>query len=132
MAVAEKYRIEVKGLKEIQHKLEDSELLKDTWQKGMEAVGVIGEQFAITFAPMKSGRTIAKMSHRVQKKPVPLYAIVKTTARSNRGYSYPRLHEYSRRSPHYGWMYRAMVASKGLWEGVLSKTADDIERKWGD
>lgn len=128
--MAEKYSVEVKGLKEIKGKLEDSELLKGTWTKGMDAIGVIGQNFAIKFAPMKRGATIAKMSYRVQRRPIPLYVVVKTTARSPKGYSYPRLHEYSRRSPHYGWMYRAMQASKGLWSGVMDSTAKEIERKW--
>lgn len=126
-----KYQIEIRGMKEILGKLDDNEVWQEPWQKGMEAIGVIGQNRAVEFAPMKRGTTIARMSHRVQKKPIPLYVVIKTTARSAKGYSYPRLHEYYRRSPHYGWMYKAMQASKGLWSGVMDTTARQIESKWG-
>lgn len=130
-ALAQKFSIELEGLKHIVTELTDSEVYREPWQQGMDALGKVAQQFAIQAAPLFKGPTIAKMAYRVQNKPIPLYVVVKTTAKNPKsGYGYPRLLEYTTKWRHLGWMVNAIKNSRSVWGGVLDGVATKIAAKW--
>lgn len=127
-----KFSVRIVGMEELIEKLKAENLYAEPWTQAMDALGRVGEQFAIRAAPMFRGTTIARMTYRVDKRPVPLYAVVKTTARNPKNhYGYARLQEYWSRSPHFGWMVEAIKSSRSVWEPILEDCARKIERRWG-
>lgn len=72
----------ITGLNEIRQKLADpqNQLLARPWAEAMEQIGVIGQREATAGAPSKSGQTVAKMFHRTQSKPMPMWVAIGTKA----------------------------------------------------
>lgn len=118
-------------LKEIKRKLDEDHLLAEPLRAFLRDVGELAESFAISRAPMHSGQLINKMQFKVQNKPLPLYVVIKTTARNPRNqYRYPRRLEYDRRSRHYSWFFKAITASRAGWGGLMDRAAKGVEAQW--
>lgn len=78
-----KIGVEVPKLEQFQRRVKriESDVIAPPWREGMEAIGVVGQNLAIRAAPIgPSGRTIAKMYHRVQRRAFPLWVKVATNA----------------------------------------------------
>ncbi len=125
-----KFGIAIPKLKDFTKVLDGHDLYAEPWTDAMKTVAHLGEQYAIQSAPLLSGKTIAKMSSKVQNKPVPLYAVIKTTARSPKGYRYPRLLEFAAKWHHKGWMRNAIKNSANAWPAIMNKAAQQIAAKW--
>jgi hypothetical protein len=115
----------------------DNEAYGAPWKKMMETLGEVAENVAALEAPVgDTGQTVARLYHKVQDKPVPLWVRIGTTARRTsrkypRGYPYPKRINYDPRSPHRGWMQRAGERAKRLIGPLLDRTAREIEARWG-
>lgn len=140
-----KFSVSVAGFKEMDRKLKTAfddgdSLLAEPWRDALDNMGKLGEQSAIAGAPLgPSGRTIARMGYRVQKAAMPRYVVVKTTAKSSRGYPYPRLQEYSPfaqsryrkgQNRNRNWFFKAIQRIFPTVETRLQQTAREIEAKW--
>ena len=129
--MTEKAKIEVPKLPALMRLLNGNELYAAPWKKALLAIANVTEQLAIARAPLRGGQTIAKMSYKVQNRPVPHYFVVKTTARNPRNrYPYPKLQEYWGRSRHQGWFRGAFTGARGAWEGLLDRAAEEIKSIW--
>ena len=87
-------------------KLRHEELLAGPWTAAMRQVEQIARHAWMGVAPRgKTGLLRAKIATRIQAKPVPKWARIKTTAARTTGtrwkrYRYPRRLEYDKRSRH--------------------------------
>jgi hypothetical protein len=115
----------------------ENEVYGPPWKKMMETLGEVAENVAALEAPVgETGQTVARLYHKVQDKPVPLWVRVGTSARRSsrkypRGYPYPKRINYDPRSPHRGWLERAGERAKRLIDPLLDRTAREIEARWG-
>ena len=131
MPVAERFTITVTPLRRMVKFLQGNELYAEPWRGALKSIAELAENFVITRAPIRTGRLVAQMSHRVQAKPVPLYAVVKTTARNPRTrYGYARRLEFDPRLHHLAFFRDAVQASRGAWNTLLSRAASEIESRW--
>lgn len=129
--MAEKVFFTIPKLPQFVAFLRSDDLFKGPWKKALDDVGTVTEQLAINRAPLFSGQTIAKMTHKVQNKPIPLYVVVKTTARNPRNrYLYPRRVEYSPRSRRRGWFRGAWNTAQTAWDGIFKRATDEMGQMW--
>lgn len=152
MAAGLKMSINIKGFKETERILNTEELAGPPWRTFMEAVGALGADAIRAGAPMRSGLTINRTSHKVQNKPLPRYSVFKTSALKRGkaypgGYPYPRITNYSpyamnrvgkdgarvstKPNPNRGWFERSIKRVERGVEALLQHAADDIARRWG-
>ena len=155
------YGIDLVGLEAIRRKLVPDHLLHPPYRAALETVGRIAEQVIRSGAPRgATGQLAAKLTHRLDAKPVPAYVVIRTTATakrpagsratemtasgkrrrvtftSKRGgrwsypYSYPGRLEFDPRSPRKGWMKRGRDAAIGRLGSVLASLANAIERRF--
>ena len=130
-AAPPKILFEWHDLKDIKRKLDEDHLLAEPLRTFLRDVGELAESFAIAHAPMRTGLLINKMMFKVQRKPLPLYVVIKTTARNPRNqYRYPRRLEYDKRSRHYGWFLKAITASTQSWAALMDRAAKGVEEQW--
>ena len=130
-----KLKVEVEGFRKLRRKLNGDALLAEPWSAAMKRVGEIGVAAGRSSAPTGStGQLRAKLAARVQAKPMPKWAAVRSTAtRSSakyRRYGYPKRLEYDPRSRHRGWLRGAINRAWSRIESVLSGAAREIEREW--
>lgn len=130
-----KLKVEVQGYRELRRKLRGDDLLAGPWSDAMKKIGEIGVAAGRSAGPRgETGQLVAKLTSRVQAKPMPRWAAVRTTAsRSSaryRNYRYPKRLEYDPRSKHKGWLRGAINQAWSRIEGVLNGTAREIEREW--
>lgn len=136
MAGAIRFRLE--GLQRIQKLLRspDRELWADDYRQMLE------ESAANVVSAMRphmprgaTGRLAARLQFRVQKRPIPRWAVVKTTAtRSSaryRRYSYPRRLEFDPKSRHANFYLTAFKRSAGSVQAAVTAFARKVERRWG-
>lgn len=148
-----KFSVSLSGFREMEKKLKTAyddgpSLFGGPWRQALDAMGRLGEQSAISKAPLgPTGRTIALMSYRVQKVPMPRYVVVKTTARDGR-FSYPRFTNYSKfasrihpntkagaqrrakPNPHRYWFNEAMKRVIPAMNPILQIAKAKIEQAW--
>lgn len=126
-----KVTIEIAGYAALMRKLRPPEsLYAKPWRDAMEEVARLGAEQARSTAPRgETGQLAAKIAYRVQKSPIPRYAVIKTTARRKK-FPYPRLLEWSPKHHHSGWMRKAIDQVMSRADRILSKAARQIERKW--
>lgn len=135
-----KVSVEVKGFKQMRKLLTPpSNLYGEPVREAMEEIAEFGESAAISLAPRGfSGQTIARMSRKVQRKPVPLWAVVKTTAKRD-GFAYPRVVNYSpyaqsryrtgvNRNRY--WFDNAMNRARSVMGRILEKAGEEMARRW--
>lgn len=132
-----KLDVEIKGLKQIQRKLSGNELYAEPFKDLMSAIGQRGENIAATSAPHgRTGQLEIKISHAVQKKPLPLWVAIRSRARRRskkypRGYPYGWLLERAPKYGHFGWFSQPLKRLAGQVGPLLNGAAREIERKWG-
>jgi hypothetical protein len=126
--------VEIKGVKELMRKLNADYLLAGPWTEAMKSAADMAEAAWKGAAPSDSGGTRAGIKSKVQARPVPRYALVKSTAtRSSRAYKrypYPKRQEYDPRSRNRLKLTNALKGVMGRIQGVLDSAARKIEAKW--
>jgi hypothetical protein len=137
---AVKFSVEVSGFKQMMKRLKPAEdLYAEPVQGAMNDIADLGEALGIRAAPLKSGRTIGGFERKVQKKKVPLWAVVKTTAKDKHGFAFTRVVNYSPFAQsryrkgvnrHRNWFDNAMNQARGAMGKILEKAGDEIERRW--
>lgn len=137
-----KFTLYTTNFRETMGLLNTNKLIAPPWKSAMEEVGKLGQAATTAAAPLGhgpgAGRTINKMSHKVQARPVPLYVVVKTTAQRN-GYAYPRFTNFSpwanrykrTRNPNQKWFTNALRRVESAMDGILEKAGNEVERIWG-
>lgn len=129
-----KVGVEITGWRELARKLRDDQLLAGPWTAAMKSAADIALSAWQGASPVSSGRMRASMKSKVQARPVPRWAAVRTSAtRSSRKYKryrYPGRQEYDPRSRNKGRLRQALVQAMGRIQGVLSTTARMVEAKW--
>lgn len=131
--MAIKTDVQIHGLKEISRAFRGTKLYDQPYREAAEAIGALGESVAGRNAPRgDTGQLEAQITHRVQKRPIPLWIAVASRARRRsrkypRGYFYGRVLNYSRRHGHWGW-FTSPLKRLGTRVGpILTKAAQQIE-----
>lgn len=136
---AVKFTIETHGFREAIRKLDAPEdLIGTPLGAALEEIAAFGEAVGISMAPERGGRTRRAFQKKVSKQKVPLWAVVKTTAKKN-GFAYPRVVNYSPFAQnrykkgvnvHRYWFDNAMNRARAIMERVLNKAVDEIVDRW--
>lgn len=136
---AVKFSVETKGFKEALKKLEPpsniyAEPLRNAWNE----IAEFGESVGIQAAPQESGRTVGAFQKKVSKQKVPLWAVVKTTAKRN-GFAYPRVVNYSPYAQsrykkgvniHRYWFDNAMNRARAIMGRVFERALVEMQTGW--
>ena len=139
MAGALKVSIALRGFKETARLLKTEELAGPPWRSFMEQIGQLGADSIRAGAPMRSGLTVNRTGHKVQRTPLPRYTIMRTAA-TRKGYPYPRLTTFSPyaqsrykkgTNPNKGWFERAIDRVEHGIAAFAQRTVDEIARRWG-
>lgn len=131
-------KIKIEGLKALQRKLRGHELYAAPYHDAMDAIGQLAVATAKGRAPVgPTGRLRDRLRYKIQKRDVPRYVVLKTTAvqrspKFPRGYPYPALLEFGTRSKHKGWMRGVIGQIGGQIESLLQRAADEIAKRWED
>ena len=131
--MAIKLDVEVHGIKEVSRALRGTKLYDQPYRDAAEAIGALGEQVAARSAPAgRSGQLEAHITHRVQKRPIPLWIAVASRARRRskkypRGYFYGRLLNYSRKHGHWGWFTSPLKHLGNKVGPILAEAAKQVE-----
>ncbi len=120
---------ELHGFTELARKLKDDDLLADAWRQAMTEVTRHVYDRAIVASPIRSGRTVAMMSFKIQNHPIPLYGVVKTTARRGK-YSYPLVLDRRPKWHHVAWFRTAAKSAGNAFGPILDRAAKAIEHKF--
>ena len=83
----------------------------------------------------RTGLLKARITTKVQARPIPKWVRIKTTASRTTGtkwkrYRYPRRLEYEKKSKHYHKLTDALQRSMGTVQAALDRAARAIESKW--
>jgi len=75
------------------------------------------------------------VTSRLDKRPVPTWGRVSVTARARskkypRGFRYPRMLEYSSKSPHQRWFRNSVIPAKASLARHVEAAKRSIERIW--
>ncbi len=158
MAGIWKIDVEVNGFDRLRRKINaDPPLAAPFWREVVEKAGQIGVREAQQRAPQRTGKLALSLIPTVQNKPMPAWVRVSDTARARgrlykrqskaakaglvapkytKGYPYPAWQNYAvakgkrRASPHYGWFTRAMQATQGKIQPLLTIAVKKIEADW--
>ena len=139
-----KQSIKLANFRETGQLLNIEALARPAWPDAMEQVADLGMQAMTAYAPIDKGGTVNRMVRKVQKQPIPKWAVAGTKAlrRSKAypsGYPYPRLTAFSPYAQsrykagvnrHKGWFERAVRRVEGALEGILQRALDGMARKW--
>ncbi len=112
------------------------DLIAAPWRGAMTDLAQSGAAAGVSAGPGRSGRLRSRIYARVQQKPFPMWAAVRSrgSRRSKaypKGFAYPRLLEYSQKHGHAGWFSRAVEPRLiGAAEGALATAASEVERRW--
>ncbi len=120
---------ELHGFQELRRKLHSSYLVADAWNAAVTEITKYVYDRAIVASPIRSGRTVARMSFKVQGKPIPHYGVVKTTARRGK-YSYPLVLDRRPKYHHVGWFRTAAKLAGNAFAPILNKASRAIEHKF--
>lgn len=136
---AVKFTVTTHGFREAIRKLDPpSDLYAEPFRDAWNEVAEFGEAAAISAAPMGGGGTIGAMQKKVSKSKVPLWAVVKTTAKRN-GFAYPRVVNYSPfansryrtgTNPHRYWFDNAANRARAIMGRVFDKALDEMAKRW--
>lgn len=128
--------VQVRGLRELQRTLKGNQLYAEPFRETMQAIGQAGEAVAARSAPKgRTGRLEAQITHAIQKRPLPLWAAIRSRARRRsrkypRGYVYGRLLNFSLKHGHRGWFTEPLKRLAGQVQPYLRAAAAKIEQKW--
>jgi hypothetical protein len=136
---AVKFTVTTHGFKEALRKLDPpSQLYAEPLKSAWTDIAEFGESAAISLAPMDRGGTIAAMQHKVSKSKVPLWAVVKTTAKRN-GFAYPRVTNYSPfaqsryrkgANPNRYWFDNAMNRARAHMGRIFDRALVEMQTRW--
>lgn len=121
--------VRVEGLEELLAKL-TPELYEAAGKQALKEIADAGAQSARGGAPRMSGKLAGSVRPKVNPGAKPAWAAVTVGALSPRGYSYPRLLEFSPKHHHQNWLKSAIDRAKGSFAGAVGKAASMIERKF--
>lgn len=127
--------VEIVGWKELAAKMKGDELLAQPWSDAMKSAADMALAAWKGASPVgPSGQMRAKMVSKVQARPMPRWAAVRTSAtRSSKRYKryrYPGRQEYDQRSPNRGKLRQALEGAMGRIGSALGTAARAIEAKW--
>ena len=126
-----KVEIEVRGIAELQRKLNGREL---HWQPVRRALNDLGKQAAAAAkagAPRGStGDLSAGMTHKLNAVPMPLWVAVTTNVVGKSGRRYPWILEFEGKYGHKNWLKNAISRVQAAAGGVLQRAVGEIEAKW--
>lgn len=136
--------IKLTGFRETLRLLKTEELAIPAWPNAMEEVADLGAAALMAHAPIRTGATVNRVVRRVQKKPIPRWAVAatKATRRSPAhptGYPYPRITAFSPYAQsryrkgvnrNKGWFDRGLRRIEAGLEMILQRAADAMARKW--
>lgn len=122
--------IEVKGLAELQRKLDPKSLYWQPVKDALDELGRSAAQQATREASgfRKTGALASGITHRVNAVPVPLWVVVTTRKTGRR---YPWILEFEAKFGHQNWLLNAVRRAQGQAGAALSKAVGKIQSKWG-
>ena len=136
---AVKFSVETHGFREALKKLSPpSDLYGEPVRHAWEEIAEFGESAGISAAPFEGGGTIAGFQKKVSKSKVPLWAVVKTTAKRD-GFAYPRVVNYSPFAQsryrkgvnvHRYWFDNAMNRARAIMGRVFDRALVEIVTRW--
>lgn len=121
--------IVIEGLDKILAKTKP-ELYEPSAKAMLGEIAAAGARSARAGAPRLKGKLRGSISPKTNGGPKPLWAVVKVGAVNPRGYSYPRLLEFSRKHGHANWLKSAVERAQGAFTSAATKAARAVERKW--
>lgn len=127
-------KVEIKNYREIARKLKKDELLGGPWTAAMRHVEDIARSAWMGAAPADSGQLKAKITTKMQARPVPMWVRIKTSATrsspKHRRYRYPNRQEYDPKSRNRGKLKASLAKAMGRVQAALDQAARAIEAKW--
>lgn len=123
--------VEVHGLKELREKLEANKLIARPIRAALQKLADAGKAAAKGHAPRRSGRLDNRVSNKLDPRPLPGYAVIKTDALGDNRYGYPRMLEFSPKHGHKDWLLNALDSVRNQAASLLSEAAREIESTWG-
>ena len=129
-------RVDIEGYARMMRKLRHDEAIAGPWAAAMRTVEQIARNAWMGTAPRgRTGLLKARITTKVQARPIPKWVRIKTTASRTTGtkwkrYRYPRRLEYEKKSKHYHKLTDALQRSMGTVQAALDRAARAIESKW--
>jgi hypothetical protein len=127
-------RLEVKltGWPRLIRKCRGNELIGPPLRRALEEMATDAQDRARAVGPLgATGLLRASISHKLDPKPVPRWAAVIDSAKSPRGYRYPKLLEFSRRWGHFDWLRKAVLYSRRTNRAAMTDLKRKILERWG-
>lgn len=125
-----KIDIEVRGLAELQAKLDGKTLYWQPVKNALNALGKMAAGDAQRGAPKLSGALSGSMRHKLNANPRPLWVAVTTNVVSRTGRRYPWILEFDAKYGHKNWLRNSIRRAQGMASGVLGDAVRQIEAKW--
>lgn len=128
---APRLTIQLVGLRRVLRATDPEYLLGHPVREVLDEIASQGADRARSVGPRgETGQLTARITHRVSPADIPRWAVVKTDARSRRGYSYPRLLEFSGKHGHRDWLRKAVLSgSRGL-RGAVNQLGRLLKERW--
>lgn len=135
-----KFTVTYRGVNELRAKLRSSEeWIGAPYRESFQTMGQVGLQSVQAGAPIgTTGRTVNNVVPVVSKARIPRFVRIEERAQ-NRRMAYPRVLEFSPyaqnrykkgRNKHRYWMKKAIERVVPVFEHLLDKAADGVERNW--
>lgn len=127
--------LRVEGLAALQRKLRVDVLLAPPLKSAITASTEDAARIVESRAPRRTGRLAASITTKVDTREIPRWGRVSVSARSRskrypRGYRYPRLLEYGKKSRHQRWFRGAITPAKNALARHVEAAKRAIERTW--
>lgn len=127
-------QIVIKGLDELLHKLDADVLVAKPLREALERSAITVENAGREMAPVDTGHLRASLTHRLDARPVPLFAEVGTKIFYGRELDESPRKRYRRGprkgQPTRGWLTGRLADSMGAIEGFLARAVNEIEALW--
>ena len=130
MAARGDRHIQIEGLDELLRKL-TPELYEAAGKTALKEISESAAGSARAGAPRQRGKLAGSITGKVNAGAKPAWAAVKVAALSPRGYSYPKLLEFSPKHHHRNWLQNAVNRARGAFASAIGRAASAVERKWG-
>ncbi len=122
--------LHIEGLAELLRKL-SPELYQPAGKAMLKEISEAAAGAARAGAPRERGKLAGSITGKVNTGAKPAWAAVKVAALNPRGYSYPRLLEFSPKHHHRNWLKSAVDRARGAFAAAIGRAASAVERKWG-
>lgn len=124
------YEFKLEGASALVARLEAEGLIGKPIRRIFSKLGIQGKQAAKSMAPKATGRLSASITTRMSGRAVPKFVAVLVKATNSRGYSYPKLLEFSFRHGHRNWLLTAFQGAMGGLHSFMNDAAKVIEDDW--